>query len=324
LDAKITAVVPVCNGAATLGRAIDSALSQTLAPAQIVVVDDGSTDETPTVLSKYRNRITVVRQKRSGPSAARNAGVLASPPSEFVAFLDADDAWHPDMLRVLADTLKGDRVAVLAYSDVDAVDESGRGLAVQVVPEECAFAPSLNDLLRQWWPILPSAAVLRRDAYEEVGGFHASFRAPGFEDPYLWMQMREIGPFAYVNRRLATYCLPPAPARMEKYENGYKIFDQLVCDRYGVDGRRLIANVRHAFISAWGFEGLKALNAGDKYAARRAFRCALRYNAFDMRTLLRWARTFLPLRAALALSGGYVTRASSDSSLDGAARGLYG
>ena len=94
---RISCIVPVFNGARFLAEAIDSILAQSLAPFEVIVVDDGSTDATPDVPGRYGERVVYVRQDNAGPSAARNNGVLQSH-GEFVAFLDADDRWHPDKL----------------------------------------------------------------------------------------------------------------------------------------------------------------------------------------------------------------------------------
>ena len=101
---SVSLVIATFNHARVLAEAIDSALSQTLDPVEVVVVDDGSTDDTPTVLARYAARIRVLRQPNRGLAAARNAG-LAATRGSYVAFLDADD--------VLAPTKLAEQVAVL-------------------------------------------------------------------------------------------------------------------------------------------------------------------------------------------------------------------
>ncbi len=88
----VTCVIPVHDGAAHLAEAIDSVLGQTRPPAEVIVVDDGSTDGTPEVAASYGDRIRYVRQENRGPAAARNRGAgLAD--GEILTFLDADDIW---------------------------------------------------------------------------------------------------------------------------------------------------------------------------------------------------------------------------------------
>ena len=94
----ISCVIPCYNGERFLGAALDSVIAQTLPPAEIIVVDDGSTDgSTADVAANYGSRVTYLRQDNAGPAAARNRG-LACARGDFVAFLDADDLWHQDKL----------------------------------------------------------------------------------------------------------------------------------------------------------------------------------------------------------------------------------
>ncbi len=94
---SISCVIPVYNGERFLAEALDSALGQTRPAAEVIVVDDGSTDGTLEVAARYSGRVTYLRQDNAGPAAARNRGVAASR-GDLVAFLDADDLWHPEKL----------------------------------------------------------------------------------------------------------------------------------------------------------------------------------------------------------------------------------
>src|SRR5215210_1968241 len=94
----ITVVIPTYNRVDLLGEAIDSALAQDWPEFEVVVVDDGSTDETPQLLSAYGDRVRVIRQENAGESNARNAGILAAR-HELVALLDSDNRWLPGKLR---------------------------------------------------------------------------------------------------------------------------------------------------------------------------------------------------------------------------------
>jgi glycosyltransferase involved in cell wall biosynthesis len=93
----ISCVVPVFNGERYLGEALDSILAQTYRPLELLVVDDGSTDGTAALVTRYRDQIRPLFQPNAGQAAARNLG-LSVARGEFVAFLDADDLWHPEKL----------------------------------------------------------------------------------------------------------------------------------------------------------------------------------------------------------------------------------
>src|SRR4051812_1301977 len=95
----VSVIIPTYNSAALLAQAIASVLAQSVLPAEIIVVDDGSTDATEQLVQCHGSRVKYVRQRNQGVSAARNRGV-ASASGEFIAFLDADDVWHPRKLEL--------------------------------------------------------------------------------------------------------------------------------------------------------------------------------------------------------------------------------
>ena len=96
-DPLISCVVPAFNSARYIGEALDSILAQTYRPLQVIVVDDGSTDATCDIAAQRGGDVRLLTQKDQGPAATRSAGVRAAR-GEFVAFLDADDLWHPEKL----------------------------------------------------------------------------------------------------------------------------------------------------------------------------------------------------------------------------------
>lgn len=314
---RVSVIIPVRNGAATIQRTIESALAQEPEPPEVIVVDDGSNDATPRILRSYNGKIKVLRQRNCGPSVARNAGAaVASPDSEYFAFLDADDIWLPTMLAAMMRQLEETERAVLAYCDVISVNDDGQEVDVRLIDDSSSHAPTMDELLTRWWPILTSAAVMRRGAFERSGGFNESFTKPGFEDPFMWLVMREQGDFIYLPERLVRYRTTPAQERMMKYAKGYRIFSTLVEQRYGENGKRLIRESSNAFVSAWGYTGLVALREGDKLRARQAFSCAMRYGPLRFRLVSRWLRTFLPMSAVRALSGRIVRGTRSNPELE--------
>ncbi|MGH7934659.1 MAG: glycosyltransferase family 2 protein, partial [Candidatus Binataceae bacterium] len=111
------AIIPVFNGAVTIAQAIDSVLAQEFdGGVELIVVDDGSTDDTAEIVGGYGARITLVESGGRGPAAARNIGVAVSR-GEYVAFLDADDTWLPGKLARMVPALARDRDCVMIYSD---------------------------------------------------------------------------------------------------------------------------------------------------------------------------------------------------------------
>jgi glycosyltransferase involved in cell wall biosynthesis len=299
---RVSAIVPVYNGAATVGRAIESALDQKFEGLEVIVVDDGSTDSTAERLKRWGDKIRVVRQANSGPSSARNNGVRVAA-GEYLAFLDADDEWMPGKLSKMISALDSAPGAALAYSDFVSVNKAGREQKDSLVRAKCDHAPSMGEMLTRWWPILTSTVVMRRRVFDLCGGFHEAFKSAGYEDPYLWLLAREHGDFIYIREPLVVYRIEQDLERLRKYASGCTTFLRLVRERYGVRGAALIREVVGARVSSLGYEGLLAMRRGDKGAARRAFMLALRFNPLSLRSAGRLLRTFLPLNLARAFAG---------------------
>ncbi|MGH7931961.1 MAG: glycosyltransferase family 2 protein [Candidatus Binataceae bacterium] len=295
-------IIPVYNGKATVVRAVESALTQEFDGSfEVIVVDDGSTDSTAKALERFGERIALVRQSNRGLAAARNAGAVAAR-GIYLAFLDADDIWLPAKLAETVAALEDNRLAVLAYSDVVPTNGDGVALAQPFAPREFNYAPSMIDLLTQWWPILPSAVVIRRATFEACGGFCTEFRR-AYEDVDMWLRAREHGDFEYIAKPLLEYRVTPITERMQKYEDDYPVFARRVRQRYGSRARALLKSTRHAYVSALGHRGLVAMRGGDLVVARRAFARALRYEPLDLKTALRLARSYLPGPIERALTG---------------------
>jgi glycosyltransferase involved in cell wall biosynthesis len=180
-------VIPTYNAAATAPAAVESALAQEPAPAQVVVVDDGSTDGTADALRKYAGRIEYVRQANRGPAAARNAG-LARLATDTVMFLDADDLLLPGALDCRRGLLAG-AGAAWAYTDGWLEDEPGvrqRFSAVYAPPSGRVEGWIFTDLLRRNF-ICVDSVIARLTLVRELGDFDETIS--GTEDWDLWLRL---------------------------------------------------------------------------------------------------------------------------------------
>src|ERR1700738_1594603 len=121
---RVSVIIPIYNGGATIERALKSVFEQTFTDFEIVVVDDGSTDDTPSVLARFGDRIRVIRQPNRGLPGARNAGVAVSR-GELLALIDHDDRWLPQKLELTVRALLDNPGAALVYSDMIVVNEAG-------------------------------------------------------------------------------------------------------------------------------------------------------------------------------------------------------
>ncbi len=191
----ISVVIPVWNGEAYVGAAIESVLAQTLAPGQIVVVDDGSTDATGAAVRRYEPRVELHLQPHQGPGAARNRGIAAAS-GDLLAFLDADDVWLPDKLALQTRALEEDPGLDLVFCHMD------QFRSPELAPEVAATLAC--DPTPQASPLI-SCLLARRTDFERLGPLRTDTKAE-FVDWFLRAQeaglrMRTL-PDLLVRRRL--------------------------------------------------------------------------------------------------------------------------
>jgi glycosyltransferase involved in cell wall biosynthesis len=180
----VSVVIPTYNHAGYVVEAIQSVLDQTYPCVEIIVVDDGSTDNTREVLQPYIDKIRYVYQENQGLAASRNTGIRASS-GRWVALLDADDLWHPEKLRIQMEYLqKHPDVGVLASK---ALPDLSLGWPPFDPAKHLQGDPiSIDDILTS--TAFGSCAVIAlRSAFEEVGYFDSSLRS--VEDLEMWARL---------------------------------------------------------------------------------------------------------------------------------------
>ena len=198
-------VIPLYNKAPHVAEALQSALDQSLAPREIIVVDDGSTDGSKEIVERFGDpRVQLLTRSPPGPGgyAARNLGSETAA-GDWVAFLDADDYWHADHLQSLADAVgrAGEGVGG-AFSRMEVVRGDQRALlAVSERYLRPGRANSFADMLRAWLdaercPVWTSASAFRRDVLLRAGLFPSGRTLRG-GDKDLWLRAMAIAPMAY-------------------------------------------------------------------------------------------------------------------------------
>ena len=179
----VSIIIPTYNRAHLIGEALESVFAQTYLDYEVIVVDDGSTDDTREVLKSYGKRIRVVYQENQGISAARNRGISVSMGC-YIAFLDSDDVWLPEKLERQVSYLDQHPAVALLYSRMryTYVEKQGRE---RIVPEK-AFV-TVEELLSESNCIPTSCAVVRKDSLDKVGLFDPAL--PIAEDFDLWLRI---------------------------------------------------------------------------------------------------------------------------------------
>jgi glycosyltransferase involved in cell wall biosynthesis len=198
----VSVVIPNYNYARYLPEAIDSVLAQTYPAVEIIVVDDGSKDDSEAVLQRYEGRIRAVRQANQGVSAARNNGIRASR-GEAIAFLDSDDAWDPRKLELQMQKLDDPAVG-LVHCGIEYVDSAGRSLSVDLQGAEGNILRR-HALFRVATVRSGSTALVRRSCFDRVGLFDEGLSTSADWD--MWRRLGGISEVRMVPLPLLRYRL---------------------------------------------------------------------------------------------------------------------
>jgi glycosyltransferase involved in cell wall biosynthesis len=191
-DASVSVVIPVLNGEKFLGEAITSALNQTVAPREVIVIDDGSTDRTPQIAAGFGRRIRYCRQEHQGPPAARNHGIIRAT-SLWISLLDSDDVWPENSLQLQ-----------LAAAENDASLQIIVGYALLWPDPNCESACPPHELHSEPRLIMNmGSALIRRSLFEQLGPLNAQLL---YCDDWDWfMRARELGIHICVHNGLVLY-----------------------------------------------------------------------------------------------------------------------
>jgi glycosyltransferase involved in cell wall biosynthesis len=205
---RVSVVLPTYNRADYLEEALESVLAQTFADFEVVVVDDGSTDDTPARLARYGERIRVIRQENRGVGAARNRGIEAAR-GRYVAFIDNDDLWHPRKLEVQHAFMASHPGFVGCSVPFCFSTEPGR---VAFDLGVCDAGGEVRDAVRKYVEgelfLLNSAAMLDM---EKLGSLRFLAEKGSIEDVPFHIRLLMRGPYGVAGRDiLATYRIHPA------------------------------------------------------------------------------------------------------------------
>jgi len=284
---SITAVIPAYNAQPFLARAIESVLSQTFAPAEILIIDDGSNDDTFEIASAYNRQVKAFKKANGGPASARNFGIERAQ-GDWIALLDADDVWLPQKLEEqikLIDTEVG-----LIHSNVrrrlnsNSSETTFEGLWVR----NC---------------ILNSSVLLRRDAFLQVGGLDEDPTLIGVEDYNLWLRIAAAGwKILGSTEELCLYT--PAVGSLSHQVLRFSTAELANARKLSKLLHLSPDELRLKELSIFDEYGLELLHIRDLTHARDYFLQGL-YRQVTLRRVLRYAATLLPksllnLRRAVA------------------------
>jgi glycosyltransferase involved in cell wall biosynthesis len=316
--ARVSIIIPVYNGSQFIRQAVESALNQTYPNCEVIVVDDGSVDDTQKQLEVYGDRIVYFRQPNQGVSAARNQGIKLAG-GKFLVFLDADDFITPDKVAHQITLFDNSRRIGLVNSGWYLTDAEG-----QVLQEIHPWlnAPQLNlKTLLFWKPVFPAGMMFRRDWVERVGAFDTSLSC--VEDVDLALRLLHAGcgavwfkqSTAYYRRHAGnkTGNVPQQNRHMEMVLNKFFLFPDLPTSI------RQIENDVRFYTAVW--HSWKFFLDGCHEAMIENLRLSLRYaHQSPSKTLFVWLNQFASYThepELLLLASPYIVKALDGEHVDG-------
>lgn len=305
---RVSIIIPAFDSGKYIRDAIDSALMQGYRDTEIIVVDDGSTDDTIDVVKSYGDRVRLFTQQNEGPGAARNKGV-AEARGEYIAFLDSDDYWLPGKLTPQVRYLDQHPEIGLVFHgwwhlEADSPEEQAIRSKLPDLARECDedAMPSVhvdwlyNDLLFDT-VVWTTSVMMRRELFHQMGGFDPELRKG--QDLDLWLKVSRQTAIAKLDANFAVYRARSASVTTTPRAINYHArILQRALDKWGREGPdgkvsaqkdidKLLANSWFAFAYAHITYG------GDCQVALHAYISSLRWRPFQPKT---W---YLILRTAL-------------------------
>ncbi len=218
---SISVIIPSYNRAHLLPRCLDSVLAQHYAASEIIVIDDGSTDNTEELIKTQYPSVEYIKQIQQGVSAARNTGIKQSQ-SEWIALLDSDDEWHADKLATQIHALNAKPEYLLCHTDEIWIRDGKR---VNSMNKHKKYGGDVFSACLPLCAISPSSVLINKTLFTEIGYFDESL--PACEDYDLWLRICSRYPVLFIEQQLLT-----------KY-GGHD--DQLSRKHWGMDRFRIYA-----------------------------------------------------------------------------------
>lgn len=202
MNQSVSVILPTFNGQRYIAEAIESALAQTLAPCEIIVVDDGSTDGTEKIVRSYGSRVHYIYQKNKGASGAYNTGI-GSASGDYVAFLEHDDVWAPEKNENQVQFFEEDVSLGMVFSPVLLLEENTPSKRTVNNVDDGGGEVTFSDFFARNRVLNCSTVMIRKVVLEDIGGFREDL--PLSFDYDLWLRIAAKYRVACLKMPLATY-----------------------------------------------------------------------------------------------------------------------
>lgn len=281
----VSVIIPAFNSARYILQTLDSVLAQTEQDFEVIIVDDGSTDNTCSLIEHYDSRITMFRQHNQGIAGARNAG-LSHASGKYIAFLDHDDIWHPDKLKAQLDCFRNHPDCGCVFSQFRRWDDR----SPPVFEDEELSATKLDPNFSGWIyhrlildNILLGTALFRRDVVRSVGQFSKDL--PPSDDWDFVIRVSRNYPFCMLLQVSTLYRIHPGQTSraLPSVNQGAQFRDRIISlyGYTGPDGSQVNkAELRRYYFRSHMAFGTQHYRNGDPWLALRSSAAAIRCRPF--------------------------------------------
>ena len=289
---KVSVIIPTYNSAQFIIETLESVFAQTYKNYEVIVVDDGSTDNTKEVLKPYMSKIRYIYKENGGPASARNVGIKNAR-GEYIAFLDSDDLWLPEKLEKQIRYFEKHPEIDMVFADCIRFGEE-----VSNTPRNYTKHLISNDMFVNiwWYNIVPTSTVMvKRVCFDKVGLFDESKEIEGTEDAEMWLRITREYKVDYVKEVVTKYKIRTSGHSRSNINRSYTSA-RLVIDKYWKDiemrgyTRKFLNRRLHRYYLNYGLSLFCVGNLKDAYIQ---FREAVRYNPKSLKALFWYLVTSL-------------------------------
>jgi len=290
MTVKITIVTPSYNQGVFLQRTLDSVLNQNIDHLEYLVFDGGSTDESVSILERYRDRVSFVSEKDGGQSDAVNKGMLAAR-GEIIGWLNSDDVYYPGAINSVLEIFDQHPEVEVVYGNADHIDVSD-GYMEDYYTEQWDY-----DRLKEICFICQPAVFFRKSVVERYGSLNKGLRY--CMDYEYWLRIGAEKPFFYLNRKLAGSRLYMDNKTLGSRRQVHIEIIEMLKTKFGKAPERWIYNLAHVIVEEEGYTRKDHSHDSEfvKKLSKVSLKLFLKYNKSitvkQLKTILTWYRQAL-------------------------------
>jgi len=301
----VSVVIPAYNCADFLFQTLDSVLNQTFSDFEIIVVDDGSTDNTKDLVSNYidkhKDKIKYIYQENGGPAAARNKGIRNSK-GKYIAFVDSDDLWAPEKLEIQMEFIQKNHDFHFVFSDMYLLDETGK-IGDTIMKSKKPFSGYIFfELLKDNFIFSPTPLV-KKECFEKAGLFCEERSIISTEDHYMWLKIAYYFKGGYIGKPLAYYRIRSGSLSSYKYNLAIK--DLIILDKIAADFPDTLQKGRKYYKEA---KSIRYFEAGYSLYKQNNLKEALNYFVLAAKENKMYIKTYKMILVILLIPHSYIVK----------------